>query len=177
MASSGHLSASDTSWSTVTISLETCSYYLDTLFLPRNNIPWVGLKSVPPADEPEQLVTGVLSKVFDTPAGCSAPEFYGNSVCLPTDEDQFAGHLDDCFVAAWGEKPYEQKGQREVHLKVLSRGECKEKLGAEFAKRGLLNWTPDKSEICAQGEDGQDTCKGEGGSPLVCLDKVKALSF
>ena len=28
------------------------------------------------------------------------------------------------------------------------------------------------SEICAGGVAGEDSCRGEGGSPLVCLDKV-----
>ena len=33
------------------------------------------------------------------------------------------------------------------------------------------------SEICAGGEVGKDTCEGEGGAPLVCLDEHKDQYF
>jgi len=33
------------------------------------------------------------------------------------------------------------------------------------------------SELCAGGVAGVDTCRGEGGSPLVCLDKERDQFF
>ena len=136
----------------------------------------VGLREFVPADQPEQLATGVLTKISSS-RDCTLPAFYINTVCLPLDEEQFSGHDDDCFVAAWGSDPYTQGGQREVHLRLLSRRECQDKLRPEFARRQYDGWSPQPSELCAQGERGEDTCQGEGGSPLVCLDKARDQYF
>ena len=40
--------------------------------------------------------------------GCEFPQFYINTICLPQSEQQFAEHTEDCFMAAWGEDPYNQ---------------------------------------------------------------------
>ena len=56
---------------------------------------------------------------------------------------------------------------------LLSRAECQRRLQPEFAAGGLGRaWEMQPSEMCAGGVAGVDTCQGEGGSPLVCLDKV-----
>ena len=39
-----------------------------------------------------------------------------------------------------------------------------------FEDKGVPNWRPQPSEICAGGVPGEDTCRGEGGAPLVCYD-------
>lgn len=54
---------------------------------------------------------------------------------------------------------------KRVELPIVPREPCvrllrETRLGAHFE----LN----KSFICAGGERGKDTCKGDGGSPLVC---------
>ena len=47
------------------------------------------------------------------------------------------------------------------------RSECIRRLRPEFESRNVPNWSPQPSEVCAGGGDG-DTCRGEGGAPLVC---------
>ena len=51
----------------------------------------------------------------------------------------------------------------------LERSECIRQLRPEFERRKVRDWSPQPSELCAGGEDG-DTCRGEGGAPLVCYD-------
>ena len=54
-----------------------------------------------------------------------------------------------------------------------SRSECVNKLRGEFTSRNVPNWSPQPSEVCAGGEPNnpnKDTCRGEGGAPLVCYD-------
>ena len=55
----------------------------------------------------------------------------------------------------------------------MSKSECEAKLRPEFRKRGVNSWNLHSSELCAGGEGGVDTCDGEGGAPLVCLDEVR----
>jgi len=54
---------------------------------------------------------------------------------------------------------------------VLSKTECEARLRPEFRSRGVNSWDLHSSEICAGGEPGVDSCDGEGGAPLVCLDE------
>ena len=65
------------------------------------------------------------------------------------DEDQFADYTDECYVAAWGSDPFIQPGQREVHLPLMSRQECNQRLEPEFSSRGVKGWVMKQSEICA----------------------------
>ena len=55
----------------------------------------------------------------------------------------------------------------------MSRSECQRRLQPKFDAGGLGRaWQMQPSEMCAGGVAGEDSCRGEGGSPLVCLDKV-----
>ncbi|KAE8738780.1 hypothetical protein FOCC_FOCC015721 [Frankliniella occidentalis] len=90
------------------------------------------------------------------------------TICLPPPGLRF--DYKRCFASGWGKDKFEQDGQYQVILKkrdlpVVPSTQCQEllrktRLGAYF----LL----DASFICAGGEPGRDTCKGDGGSPLVC---------
>lgn len=52
-----------------------------------------------------------------------------------------------------------------IELNVVERNKCQDILrNTKIGKRFIL----DQSFICAGGETGMDTCKGDGGSPLVC---------
>jgi len=92
---------------------------------------------------------------------------YINSVCLP-EPGQFSTQR--CWMTSWGKGPNILQRQREVDIPLLTREDCNNKLAPEFAKRGVRGWDMSPSEICA-GEKGKDTCIGEGGAPLVCLDE------
>lgn len=89
-------------------------------------------------------------------------------VCLP----EVTGVIDHtkCFASGWGKDVFGQEGHYQVILKkielpIVSRDECLNSLReTRLGKHFIL----DKSFICAGGENGKDTCKGDGGSPLVC---------
>jgi len=107
-----------------------------------------------------------VKDVIDLRSSTSIPPSY-NAACLPLSIDQFTEKSERCWVAAWGS--YLDR-QREVDLPLLSREQCIDRLGPAFQARGVFSWAPQESEICAGGEEGKDTCLGEGGAPLVCLD-------
>ena len=63
---------------------------------------------------------------------------------------------------------------KQVDLPIVNKEECNDlfrssRLGQKF--------TLHKSMICAGGEHAQDTCKGDGGGPLVCPSKDDPNSF
>lgn len=74
-----------------------------------------------------------------------------------------------CIVGGWG-KDTLKKGKystilRKVDLPLVPKDKCMEalrrtRLGTFFKLH--------ESFICAGGESNRDTCKGDGGSPLVC---------
>jgi len=107
-----------------------------------------------------------VKEVIDLRSSRSVPASY-NAACLPLSTEQFTEKSDNCWVAAWGS--YLDR-QREIDLPLLSRDQCIDRLGPAFEARGVYNWAPQDSELCAGGEIGKDTCLGEGGAPLVCLD-------
>lgn len=91
-----------------------------------------------------------------------------NTVCLPPHDTIFDHSR--CFASGWGKDQFGQEGKYQVILKrvelpVVPRPQCQSllqetRLGNHFKLHD--------SFICAGGEVGKDTCKGDGGSPLVC---------
>ncbi|KAL1116031.1 hypothetical protein AAG570_005526 [Ranatra chinensis] len=89
-------------------------------------------------------------------------------VCLPTPNDVILSK--NCFASGWGKDVFGKEGKYQVILKkvelpIVARKPCvdalrKTRLGNHFRLH--------PSFICAGGEYGKDTCKGDGGSPLVC---------
>jgi len=99
-----------------------------------------------------------------------------DTVCLPEPEELF--DATDCFATGWGKDQFGAAGQyqvvlKEIGLPVVGHDQCqselrKTRLGSRFKL--------DNSFICAGGS-GKDTCKGDGGSPLVCPSKYDPNSY
>merc|ERR1712096_148703 len=78
-----------------------------------------------------------------------------------------------CFATGWGKDKFGSAGQyqvvlKEIDLPVVSNYECQDKLrSTRLGQKYKLH----DSFLCAGGINGKDTCKGDGGSPLVCPSK------
>jgi len=94
-----------------------------------------------------------------------------DSVCLPEPEETFDGTT--CFATGWGKDKFGSAGEyqvvlKEIDLPVVNNDVCQDSLRTtRLGKRFKLH----PSFICAGGIPGKDTCKGDGGSPLVCPSK------
>lgn len=90
------------------------------------------------------------------------------TACLPP--QGFLFDHSSCYASGWGKDVFGKEGKYQVILKkiklpVVPRTKCQNSLrGTRLGRRFYLH----QSFICAGGEAGQDTCKGDGGSPLVC---------
>lgn len=88
-------------------------------------------------------------------------------VCLPEPDDRFDGQ--SCTTTGWGQDAYKggvfSNVLKEAHLPVVDRNTCleslrKTRLGHAFRLHD--------SFLCAGGKKGVDSCRGDGGGPLVC---------
>nr|XP_029713212.1 phenoloxidase-activating factor 2-like [Aedes albopictus] len=87
--------------------------------------------------------------------------------CLPPQGMDFSSA--NCFAAGWGKTAFDAHSYHEilkrVPLPMVQRAECQNALRTtRLGNRFRLH----ESFICAGGEEGIDTCTGDGGSPLVC---------
>ncbi|XP_015178204.1 PREDICTED: serine protease 52-like isoform X2 [Polistes dominula] len=89
-------------------------------------------------------------------------------VCLPDNSDVYDGSK--CLASGWGKDVFGKEGHYQVILKkvelpIVPHDTCQNVLReTRLGKYFIL----DRTFICAGGEKGKDTCKGDGGSPLVC---------
>ncbi|EDV32304.2 uncharacterized protein Dana_GF14116, isoform C [Drosophila ananassae] len=95
-------------------------------------------------------------------------------VCLPNVGDIF--DFERCYATGWGKNKFGKDGEYQVILKkvdlpVVPNQRCEANLRETRLGRHFIL---DKSFICAGGEKDKDTCKGDGGSPLVCPIKGQA---
>merc|ERR1712054_22265 len=94
-----------------------------------------------------------------------------DTVCLPQAEELFEEST--CFATGWGKDQFGSAGQyqvvlKEIDLPVVSNSECQDRLqSTRLGRKFKLH----DSFIRAGGVNGKDTCKGDGGSPLVCPSK------
>ncbi|XP_058130290.1 phenoloxidase-activating factor 2-like [Anopheles ziemanni] len=89
-------------------------------------------------------------------------------ICLPPKGYSF--DLSKCFASGWGKNIFGQEGKYQVILKkvelpVVTNNQCQ---GALRRTRLGRRFRLHPSFMCAGGVAGQDTCRGDGGSPLVC---------
>ncbi|XP_063222439.1 phenoloxidase-activating factor 2-like [Bacillus rossius redtenbacheri] len=90
-------------------------------------------------------------------------------VCLASRPAEYdASH---CLASGWGTDEQGTKPEafratlRRVELPVVPREECQSKLRlTRLSKYFILH----RSFLCSGGRAGKDTCKGDGGGPLVC---------
>merc|ERR1712172_7902 len=100
-----------------------------------------------------------------------------DTVCLPQPEELF--DFQTCFATGWGKDEFGAAGNyqvvlKEIDLPVVGHDQCEASLRTtRLGKRFQL----DASFICAGGVNGKDTCKGDGGSPLVCQSKFDPTSY
>merc|ERR1712126_678898 len=100
-----------------------------------------------------------------------------DTACLPAADEIFDGTT--CFATGWGKDQFGAAGQyqvvlKEIDLPVVSNGVCQDKLRTtRLGQKYKLH----DSFLCAGGVPGKDTCKGDGGSPLVCPSKYDPNTF
>ncbi|KZC14538.1 Serine proteinase stubble [Dufourea novaeangliae] len=89
-------------------------------------------------------------------------------VCLPAYKTVYNGSR--CFASGWGKDKYGKEGYysiilKKIELPIVPHDTCQSNLRETvLGKYFRLH----ESFICAGGESGKDTCKGDGGSPLMC---------
>jgi secreted trypsin-like serine protease len=95
-----------------------------------------------------------------------------DTICLPQPGETFVD--DTCYATGWGKDKFGRDGNyqvilKEIDLNVTDNEYCQNQLRkTRLGKRFRLH----PSFLCAGGGDsGKDTCKGDGGSPLVCPSK------
>lgn len=89
-------------------------------------------------------------------------------VCLPNQNENV--DFQNCVASGWGKDQFGEKGVyqnilKRVDLPVVPYEECLNRLRqTRLGPKFVLH----ESFLCAGGVPKQDTCKGDGGSPLVC---------
>ncbi|MCL4138708.1 UNVERIFIED_CONTAM: hypothetical protein GTU68_037749 [Idotea baltica] len=91
-----------------------------------------------------------------------------DTICLPDLHESF-DHV-TCYATGWGKDKFGKEGRfqnilKQVALDVIPHNVCQNALRST---RLGEHFKLDHSFMCAGGEKGVDTCKGDGGSPLVC---------
>ncbi|KAF6199700.1 hypothetical protein GE061_005998 [Apolygus lucorum] len=98
-------------------------------------------------------------------------------VCLPQENDLILE--ESCWASGWGKDTFGNNGSYQVILKsielpMVPRDKCQNDFrGTRLGPRFIL----DESFVCAGGIPGRDTCKGDGGSPLICPVKGKKYQY
>ncbi len=93
-----------------------------------------------------------------------------DTVCLPDERDPENSFLDEgCFAMGWGKDHPDGEYQvflGKVQMPLIEFNEC-QRMFRENTRLGH-KFKLHESYICAGGKEGIDTCKGDGGGPLVC---------
>lgn len=89
------------------------------------------------------------------------------TICLPPQGATF-DHI-RCTATGWGKDAFSSEGQyqailKKIEIPIVPKQKCQSRLRKTRLGRFFRL---DRSFVCA-GEGSKDTCKGDGGSPLVC---------
>jgi secreted trypsin-like serine protease len=90
------------------------------------------------------------------------------TVCLPPPNYSFDNLR--CLAIGWGKNEFGSDGKyqrilKKISLPIVAHNECQDKMRTT---RLSYVFQLHESFLCAGGEEGLDTCTGDGGSPLVC---------
>jgi len=93
-------------------------------------------------------------------------------VCLPSPSQSF-DRSEDCWSSGWGADAYDSFAQysdslKKVKMPVVPQSECEQRLKQTERFKKKPGFRIHDSWVCIGGEEGSDTCKGDGGSPHVC---------
>lgn len=97
-----------------------------------------------------------------------------NPICLNSNPS-IKDPLHDCVVTGWGKDRFGKEGVfqnvlKKIDLRFYYFDACQSAL--RTTRLGPF-FNLDPSFLCAGGEEGKDSCSGDGGSPLVCLDSAQ----
>lgn len=109
-------------------------------------------------------------------------ESHVNSICAPLVNTPYAAlnsyRPQNCWSTGWGKNSFTdaniQHKLKKVELPIVKREECQQKL--RTTKLGK-NFNLDGSFLCAGGQKGFDSCKGDGGGPLFCASRTNDKKF
>ncbi|XP_055857476.1 phenoloxidase-activating factor 2-like [Episyrphus balteatus] len=89
------------------------------------------------------------------------------TVCLPSVNTNF--DRSRCIASGWGRTKFKSnkypKIMKKIELPIVPNAICQKDLRQTYLGQSFKLHS---SFICAGGEHNKDTCKGDGGSPLVC---------
>jgi len=93
-------------------------------------------------------------------------------VCLPNPQQNFDNE-ENCWSSGWGADAYDSYAQysdslKKVKMPVVPSSECGRRIQNTDRFKNKPGFKVHDSWICVGGEEGSDTCKGDGGSPHVC---------
>lgn len=91
-----------------------------------------------------------------------------STVCLPPQDFNF--DRASCFASGWGKNEFKHNSKnqailKKVELSIVPLQQCQTVLRSTRLGR---HFVLSNTFVCAGGQANQDTCKGDGGSPLVC---------
>ncbi|NP_001166254.1 serine protease homolog 90 isoform X1 [Nasonia vitripennis] len=89
-------------------------------------------------------------------------------ICLP--EARYDFDVTGCFVSGWGKNKFGTGGRYQYILKKIELSFINPRACEQILRRTILgtNFELDRSFVCAGGAKGEDSCEGDGGSPLIC---------
>ncbi|XP_055627239.1 phenoloxidase-activating factor 2-like [Toxorhynchites rutilus septentrionalis] len=118
-----------------------------------------------PDFNPRSLAFDVAILELESPVALSD---HISVACLPP--TGYDSRRTSCFASGWGKNQFGKAGRysvimKKVPLPLVDSSTCERQLqSTRLTRRFRLH----QSFICAGGEQGVDTCEGDGGAPLVC---------